>query len=129
PLGEALLAPTRIYVRPLLALYAAQEIHALAHITGGGLPENLPRVMPENTRARIDASAWPRPAVFDWLQQQGGISDEEMLRTFNCGIGMVVVLPEEGVDAAQTLLREQGIESFLIGRIEAGDGRPEVIVQ
>lgn len=129
PLGEALLAPTRIYVRPLLALYAAQEIHALAHITGGGLPENLPRVMPENTRARIDASAWPRPAVFEWLQQQGGISDEEMLRTFNCGIGMVVVLPEEGVDAAQTLLREQGIESFLIGRIEAGDGRPEVIVQ
>jgi phosphoribosylformylglycinamidine cyclo-ligase len=117
-LGEALLAPTRIYVKPLLELLKAQPVHALAHITGGGLTENLPRVMPEDSMARIDASSWRRPAVFDWLQEQGGISDEEMWRTFNCGIGMVVVVPESAVEASLELMNHHGIDCWEIGRIE-----------
>ncbi len=98
PLGEALLAPTRIYVRPLLRALAAHPrgVHALAHITGGGLPENLPRVLPDGVAAELDPASWPRPAVFDWLQEQGRVAEAEMYRTFNCGIGMAVV-----VDAAQ----------------------------
>jgi len=117
-LGEALLAPTRIYVKPLLELLKSQPVHALAHITGGGLTENLPRVMPEGSMARIDASGWRRPAVFDWLQEQGGISDEEMWRTFNCGIGMVVVVPESAVEASRELMNHHGIDCWEIGHIE-----------
>ncbi|HYN76408.1 MAG TPA: phosphoribosylformylglycinamidine cyclo-ligase, partial [Lamprocystis sp. (in: g-proteobacteria)] len=89
-LGERLLAPTRIYVRSVLPLTRALRVHALAHITGGGITENLPRVLPEGTRARVDMQSFQRPAVFDWLQQQGGITEAEMRRTFNCGVGMVV---------------------------------------
>ena len=130
-LGEALLAPTRIYVRPLLDLMRAQPVHALAHITGGGLTENLPRVMPEGTLARIDASAWTRPAVFRWLQQQGNIDEDEMWRTFNCGIGMVVVLPPRALDAARRLLAEAGVESWPIGRIETAEAgaAPRVVIE
>lgn len=120
-LGEALLAPTRIYVKPLLELMQEQPVHALAHITGGGLTENLPRVMPENSMARIDAASWQRPAVFNWLQEQGGVSDDEMLRTFNCGIGMVIVVPEAAVEPTRTLMSHHGIDSWEIGQIEQCD--------
>jgi phosphoribosylformylglycinamidine cyclo-ligase len=127
-LGEVLLAPTRIYVKPLLALFRALPVHACAHVTGGGIPGNLPRVLPANTRAVLDARAWPRPAVFDWLQAQGAVEDDEMYRTFNCGIGMIVVLPEEAAPQAETLLREAGETPFRIGRIEAHAGEPEVAI-
>jgi phosphoribosylformylglycinamidine cyclo-ligase len=122
-LGEALLAPTRIYVKPLLELIASQDVHALAHITGGGLTENLPRVMPEFTRADIDPASWQQPQVFEWLQEQGAIDNEEMLKTFNCGIGMVVVLPEDAVAAAQELMQQHGIASWKIGRIDTAEAQ------
>ena len=120
PLGEVLLTPTRIYVKALLALCEAVEVHAMAHITGGGLPGNLPRVLPEGAGAVLEASAWQRPRVFDWLQEQGNIADEEMYRTFNCGIGMCVVLAPDQVDAAVALLGKHGETASVIGRIEAG---------
>ena len=128
PLGEALLAPTRIYVKPLLALLARHRVHALAHITGGGLTENLPRVLPKGTAARLHLDRWPQPAIFRWLQERGGIAPEEMLRTFNAGIGMVVVVPADELAAATTLLEEAGEEVFHIGAIEASDApQPQVI--
>ena len=120
-LGEALLAPTRIYVKSLLALQEEVSIHALAHITGGGLTENLPRVLPDNTTARIDTSSWPRPAVFGWLQEKGNIEEQEMLRTFNSGIGMVVCVATEDAESATKLLQQQGETVFNIGTIEACD--------
>jgi len=128
PLGEVLLAPTRIYVKPLLALFAEVEVHALAHITGGGLPENLPRVLPEGCRAVIDSASWQRPAVFDWLQQQGNIADSEMYRTFNCGVGMVVVLPAAQAEQAIAKLNAAGEQAFLIGSIEKHDGGERVVI-
>jgi len=126
-LGEALLAPTRIYVKPLLKLLAEVEVHGLAHITGGGLTENLPRVLPEGTAAHIDPGAWPVPPVFQWLQEQGRIDDAEMLRTFNAGIGMVVCLPPGEADAATRLLESAGETVYPIGEIRAAEGRPRVI--
>jgi phosphoribosylformylglycinamidine cyclo-ligase len=120
-LGAALLAPTRIYVRALLALLADTEVHALAHITGGGLTENLPRVLPPGSYAAIARDSWKRPAVFDWLQQGGRIDDAEMLRTFNCGIGMVVCVPAEAADAAAALLAAQGETVYRIGEIRAAE--------
>jgi phosphoribosylformylglycinamidine cyclo-ligase len=126
PLGEALLAPTRIYVKPLLALLAELDVHAMAHITGGGLSENLPRVLPGNSRALVQLDSWQRPAVFRWLQAQGNIEEAEMLRTFNCGVGMVLVLPQEEARAAVDLLREQGESAWLLGRVESAVGEPEV---
>jgi phosphoribosylformylglycinamidine cyclo-ligase len=125
-LGDALLAPTTIYVRALLALLKAQPVHALAHITGGGLTENLPRVLPQGLDGRIDLASWPRPPVFDWLQSTGGISEPEMLRTFNCGIGMVAVLPESSVDAATSELAAAGVAAWPIGRIVNGPGTPTI---
>jgi phosphoribosylformylglycinamidine cyclo-ligase len=128
-LAEWLLAPTRIYVNPLLGLFDTIDIHALAHITGGGLIENLPRVMPAGTRARIETTAWQRPVIFDWLQRMGRVSDSEMFRTFNCGIGMVVCI--DAADEQRTLdqLKEYGEDARLIGRIEAADGAPGVILE
>jgi len=120
-LGEALLAPTRIYIKPLLTLFQQVDVHALAHITGGGLTENLPRVMPAGTDAVIDGNSWQRPAVFDWLQEQGKISDAEMYRTFNNGLGMVLIVDAADAEAALTVLREQGEAPMIIGRIETGN--------
>ena len=118
-LGETLLTPTRIYIKPLLELFKEIDVHALSHITGGGLLENLPRVMPEGTSATIDCSAWSRPAIFDWLQQQGNVTVEEMHRTFNCGVGMVLCVAPE--DAASTIerLQQQGEVAWQIGSIHA----------
>ena len=116
-LGEALLAPTRIYVKSLLKLLEQIDVHALAHITGGGLTENLPRVLPEHSCAQIDRSSWQLPPVFEWLQSRGRISDKEMLRTFNCGIGMVVCVPAQSADTAQALLQDLGETVYRIGEI------------
>ena len=123
PLIERLIAPTRIYVKPLLALLAELEVHALAHITGGGLPENLPRVLPEGLMATIDRRSWRRPVIFDWLQSEGGVADAELYRTFNCGLGMAVVLPAADADRAVELLTAQGEQAWIAGRIEAGERR------
>ena len=122
-LGETLLEPTRIYVPALLPLLAAEPVHALAHITGGGLPGNLVRVLPADADAVIELRAWQRPEVFDWLQREGRIADDEMLRTFNCGIGMVLAVPRERADAAVALLRAAGEQVFTIGAVTAGSGQ------
>jgi phosphoribosylformylglycinamidine cyclo-ligase len=116
-LGEALLEPTRIYVRPVLAALAKLEVKGLAHITGGGLTENIPRVLPEMVCARLDRSRWKRPAIFDWLQRMGNIVDDEMHRTFNCGIGMTMVVAKSDAKAAIDLLASHGVEAFEIGAI------------
>ena len=116
-LGDALLAPTRIYVKPLLALFDQARPLALAHITGGGLTENLPRVLPDGLGVELDAAAWPRPDVFDWLQREGGIADEEMWRTFNCGIGMCLVVRADDTAAARAVLEANGEAVYDIGRV------------
>lgn len=121
-LGERLLAPTRLYVRSLLALIGACDVHALAHITGGGLPGNVVRVLPADTDARIDPDSWRRPDVFEWLQRTGRIADDEMYRTFNCGIGMVVVVSREDAERAIGVLRAAGETVHVIGAIAAGTG-------
>jgi phosphoribosylformylglycinamidine cyclo-ligase len=128
PLAEWLLTPTRIYVKPLLSLFGTVEVRALAHITGGGLTENLPRVMPSGTRAWIDTGAWQRPAIFDWLQRMGNVNRGEMFRTFNCGIGMVVCVAAADVPRTLEHLEMSGEIVRVIGRIEAGDGDPSVIL-
>ena len=116
-LGAALLAPTRIYVKPLLALMADLPVKGMAHITGGGLLENVPRMLPDGVAAELDHRLWPRPAVFDWLQQGGQVTDHEMHRVFNCGIGMAVVVAEEHSARAVELLRREGEGAQRIGRI------------
>ena len=121
PLGEQLLEPTRIYVKPLLELMRQLPIHALAHITGGGLTENLPRVLPQQTVAEIDNSSWQWPAVFQWLQQQGNVETSEMIRTFNCGVGMVVVVAAENADQTIEALNQQGEQAWKLGTILASD--------
>jgi phosphoribosylformylglycinamidine cyclo-ligase len=126
-LGNRLLEPTRIYVKSLLALAKEVEILSLCHVTGGGLLENLPRVMPANTSANIDSKSWTRPAVFDWLQEQGNIEATEMYRTFNCGIGMVVVVSPENQQKTIDFLQQQGETVFTLGTIEAStDETPSV---
>ena len=128
-LGEALLAPTRIYVKPILKLLEQIEVHAIAHITGGGLTENIPRVLPADTKAVIDLQSWRRPAVFQWLQQQGGVAETEMRRTFNCGVGLVVCTAAEDTERAQAILREAGETVWRLGHIAAGAGEPFVEFQ
>lgn len=118
---DALLAPTRIYVKPLLPVVRAGRIKALAHITGGGLLENVPRVLPSGLHARIDADSWEQPRLMAFLQAQGRIEPEEMARTFNCGIGMVVVVAPEEAGAVAALLADAGETAEVIGRIEAGN--------
>ena len=126
PLADWLLAPTQIYVKPLLSLFRQLPVHALAHITGGGLTENLPRVLPENTCAVIDTGSWQQSPVFDWLQHNGNVETQEMYRTFNCGIGMVVCVAEADADQAVTHLNEQGEDARIIGHVDPGEGVPVV---
>ena len=129
PLGEQLLTPTRIYVKPLLTLMEQVEVKALAHITGGGLLENIPRVMPAFTEAKIDSNSWQKPAIFNWLQQQGNIADTEMYRTFNCGIGMVICVAEADVAKTIELLTAAGEEVIHIGQITSQTGQePKVTI-
>jgi phosphoribosylformylglycinamidine cyclo-ligase len=127
-LGEALLAPTHIYVKPLLELHNKIDIHALAHITGGGLPENLPRVLPDDTKAVIYTDSWERPEIFKWLQQAGNVQESEMLRTFNCGVGMVLCLSEQDAETAMDSLTQAGEKVWRLGQIEQSSGAPEVVV-
>jgi len=125
-LGETLLAPTRIYVKSLLSLIKQIPVHALAHITGGGLTENLPRVIPDNLNAKIDLNAWQFPAIFDWLQSNGNVSQADMLITFNCGVGMVICVAPEDEAATLNLLTELGETAFVMGEVVAGEGKAEV---
>jgi phosphoribosylformylglycinamidine cyclo-ligase len=117
---QALLAPTRIYVKPLLPLVRAGKVHAMAHITGGGLLENVPRVLPEGLHARIDAGAWPQPRLMAFLQAQGNIEPEEMARTFNCGVGMALIVSQDNVSFVSQALENDGETVFPIGRVEEG---------
>ena len=126
-LGQALLAPTTIYVKPLLALFRALQVKALSHITGGGLLENLPRVLPAGCRAQIDTGSWEWPPVFQWLQQQGNVDTREMYRTFNCGVGMVVCIAEAEREAALAQLGAAGLNAWQVGRICAGDTGVELL--
>jgi phosphoribosylformylglycinamidine cyclo-ligase len=126
-LGQALLTPTTIYVKALLELFRAVPVKALSHITGGGLLENLPRVLPDNCNALIETSSWRWPAVFEWLQQQGNVETTEMYRTFNCGVGMVLCVAPQDADQALSLLNSAGHTAWQIGRIAAGDNRVELL--
>lgn len=123
-LGEALLAPTKIYVKSCLAAYKKGEIHAMSHITGGGFLENMPRVLPDNTQAIIDSGAWSLAPVFTWLQQLGGIATSEMARTFNCGLGMIVISPADKADDAMNTLQAMGETVFRVGEIVTSNGKP-----
>jgi len=124
-LGQALMTPTRIYVRSVLALHRAGLLKAAAHITGGGLPGNLPRVLPDGCVAAL-RPVWPVPPVFGWLARTGGVAADEMLRVFNCGVGMALVVAGGDVDAATRLLREAGEDVTRIGAIEAGEGEASI---
>ncbi|MGJ0484178.1 MAG: phosphoribosylformylglycinamidine cyclo-ligase [Methylomicrobium sp.] len=126
-LGETLLAPTRIYVKPLLALLEKIDVHALAHITGGGITENLPRVLLDGIHAEIDLSSWQMPAVFEWLQAQGNVTEADMLTTFNCGIGMIVCVAPEDEQATLEMLKFLGETAYPIGQLVAGEGKPKVV--
>lgn len=122
PLGAALLEPTRIYVRPALAALRAGGVRAFAHVTGGGLTENLPRVLPEGLGAAIDLGCWELPAVFAWLRREGGLAEAEMLRTFNCGIGLVAVVAPDRAAALTELFERAGERAHRIGRVTRGAG-------
>jgi len=131
PFRDVVLEPTRIYVKPLLALMRAMPgaVKGMAHITGGGITENLPRVLPAGLTARIDAAAWTLPPLFKWLKEAGNVATQEMYRVFNCGIGMAVIVSAADAEAAQTQLAEAGETVFRIGRIDTrADGEPPTIV-
>ncbi|MCX8226708.1 MAG: AIR synthase-related protein, partial [Sulfitobacter sp.] len=121
-LGEVLLTPTRLYVKPALQAVRAGGVHALAHITGGGLTENLPRVLPEDLGADINLDAWDLPGVFKWMSQIGGMSQAEMLKTFNCGVGMILVVAADQADNLQKLLTDAGETVYPMGHVTKGIG-------
>jgi phosphoribosylformylglycinamidine cyclo-ligase len=120
PLADLLMAPTRIYVKTILRLIRNINVRAIAHITGGGLTENLPRVLPDGSRAVIQPDSWTLPPVFQWLQQHGNVDLMEMYRTFNCGIGMVVCVPEADTQNALSILGDLGEQAYVIGSVEKG---------
>jgi phosphoribosylformylglycinamidine cyclo-ligase len=123
-----MLVPTRIYVKPMLALMRELPVKGMAHITGGGITGNVPRCLPEGTRAVIEQKSWPRPELFQWLQREGNVAEDEMHRVFNCGIGMVAVVAEEDASQAMELLRAAGETVHRIGHIEAHTGEPDAVV-
>ena len=118
---EALLEPTRIYVKSILSLNKSHPIHAISHITGGGLLENIPRVLPKNLAAKLDSNSWETPEIFNWIQDQGKIDTNEMYRVLNCGVGMIVIVPKESLDDSIKLLNSNGEDSWLIGEIVSSD--------
>ncbi|MFT5879488.1 MAG: phosphoribosylformylglycinamidine cyclo-ligase [Moritella sp.] len=129
-LGDTLLTPTNIYVKSVLALLKQCEVHALSHITGGGFWENIPRVLPAQTKAIIDENSWQWPEIFNWLQEKGNVERTEMYRTFNCGVGMVIALPASQVDQALAILTEQGENAWLIGEIaDAAENEEQVEIK
>lgn len=125
-LADHLLVPTRIYVKPVLELIEQFEIHAIAHLTGGGFWENIPRVLPENMQAKINASSWQWPAIFTWLQQAGNVSNHEMYRTFNCGVGMIIALPQSQAEQVVEWLNAAGENAWQIGTITEFDTNTEL---
>ncbi|KZN30778.1 phosphoribosylformylglycinamidine cyclo-ligase [Pseudoalteromonas luteoviolacea] len=127
PLGEHLLEPTRIYVKPILELLKEVDVHALSHITGGGFWENIPRVLPESAKAVVKGDSWEWPAIFNWLQENGNISTHEMYRTFNCGVGMILVVPADKLEQSIEILTAQGENAWHIGEIQdAAEGEEQV---
>ena len=129
PLADRVLAPTRIYVKPVLAVMREVAIKGMAHITGGGIVENVPRVLADDLVARLDRNAWTMPPLFAWLQQKGNVAEDEMLRVFNCGIGMVLIVAPEDADRAMALLEQHGERVWRIGRIDRrAGGEPQTIV-
>jgi len=127
-LTDSLMEPTRIYVKPVLKLAAAVPVKGLAHITGGGLVGNVPRILPQGTKAVLDKKKWPRHEIFRWLQHTGNVTEDEMFRVFNCGIGMVIVVSPDKAQVAKMLLRREGELAYDIGVIEATDGEPEALI-
>ncbi|QWD98221.1 phosphoribosylformylglycinamidine cyclo-ligase [Polynucleobacter sp. MG-5-Ahmo-C2] len=128
-LGDVVMAPTEIYVKPLLKLISEIDVKGMAHITGGGLVDNVPRVLPENTQAVLHRDSWQMPELFRWLQMKGGVADAEMVRVFNCGIGMVVIVSSNQADAAIKSLTAQGLKAWAVGEVlERPKGAPQTIV-
>lgn len=117
-LGQHLLEPTRIYVKSVLALLESFEVNAISHITGGGFWENIPRVLPSTLKAVLQGDSWEKPAIFDWIQQNGNITDHEMYRTFNCGVGLIIVLPSQHAEQAISHLHSLGEQAWKIGHID-----------
>jgi phosphoribosylformylglycinamidine cyclo-ligase len=129
PLGDVVMAPTQIYVKPLLKLINEINVKGMAHITGGGLVDNVPRVLPENTQAVLHRDSWQMPELFRWLQMKGGVADAEMVRVFNCGIGMVVIVSASQADAAIQSLKAEGLHAWMVGEVvERPAGAPQTIV-
>ena len=129
PLGDVVMAPTEIYVKPLLKLISEINVKGIAHITGGGLVDNVPRVLPENTQAVLHRDSWQMPELFRWLQMKGGVADAEMVRVFNCGIGMVVIVSPDQADTAIKSLTAQGLKSWVVGEVvERPKDAPQTIV-
>ena len=129
PLGDVVMAPTEIYVKPLLKLITEIDVKGMAHITGGGLVDNVPRVLPENTQAVLHRDSWQMPELFRWLQMKGGVADAEMVRVFNCGIGMVVIVSPSQADAAIKSLTAQGLKAWTVGEVvERPKDAPQTIV-
>ncbi|MGC7560566.1 phosphoribosylformylglycinamidine cyclo-ligase [Pasteurella sp. PK-2025] len=129
-LADHVLAPTKIYVKSILQLIKHADVHAISHLTGGGFWENIPRVLPKHVKAVINEKSWTWPSIFTWLQEKGHIDTHEMYRTFNCGVGMVIALPQEDVDTAIALLQQMGENAWLIGHIEhADEGEEQVIIR
>ncbi|TOL33782.1 phosphoribosylformylglycinamidine cyclo-ligase [Vibrio parahaemolyticus] len=126
-IGEHLLEPTKIYIKSALKMIEKHDIHAISHITGGGFWENIPRVLPEGTKAVIDGNSWEWPIIFKWLQEKGNVETHEMYRTFNCGVGLVVALPKDQADAAVALLKEEGENAWVIGEIAQAEANEEQV--
>ncbi len=120
-LGKALLEPTRIYVKSMLRLIEESSVNAMSHITGGGLQENIPRVLPDDCKAVVDVSSWEMPPVFRWLQQQGNVDAYEMYRTFNCGVGMIIAIPASEQEDAMAILADAGETAFVVGHVAKAD--------
>lgn len=129
PVADHLIEPTKIYVKSTLKLIEQHDIHAISHITGGGFWENIPRVLPEGTKAVIDGKSWQWPAIFNWLQEKGNVETYEMYRTFNCGVGLVIALPKAQAAQAVELLKAEGENAWVIGEIaNAEDGEEQVAI-
>lgn len=126
-LGEHLLEPTKIYIKSALKMIEKHDIHAISHITGGGFWENIPRVLPEGTKAVIDGNSWQWPTVFNWLQENGNVTTHEMYRTFNCGVGLIVALPQDQANAAVELLKAEGENAWVIGQIAQATAEEEQV--
>ena len=127
PLAEHLMAPTRIYVKPVLEMIKQVNVHAISHITGGGFQENIPRVLPEHCKAVVDRNSWQWPVIFSWLQEQGNIARDEMFRTFNCGVGLVIAVPADQAEQAVAVLNEQGENAWVIGTVADRQGDEEQV--